>query len=55
MRQRPFRLMLLLFCAAALAQAVAGVTQPSAPRCNPGDPGYVCTPCGPIPTGILGN
>ena len=53
MKRRPILVLLLLFACAALVQAFAAPARPPRSKSsnNPAVDGYVCTACGPIPTG----
>jgi hypothetical protein len=53
MKRRPILVLLLLFACAALVQAFAAPARSPRSRTSnsPAVDGYVCTACGPIPTG----
>ena len=51
MNRRPFIVLLLIFACAALVQAFAAPARPPRSSNNPAVDGYICTACGPIPTG----
>jgi hypothetical protein len=53
MNRRPILVLLLLCACAALVQAFAAPARPprANSRNNPAADGYICTACGPIPTG----